>query len=622
MRSAASPPELPRRPGGRGGFLACRRGPGGISAPAWRLLRNGILGFTVLVGAGVVALSVHVAFRDMHVFPFWDMGGVHHVYFSRPARDFFVFRDNEHLPIAVMPLFLADAELFRARGISLVAGILLLNAMIVALLADAYRRHAPRSTAHLVMVSALFAANMFWLIHYENLIWPKQIHMYMAAGLTLLAFRALAGVEGETGGVATFRRGRLIAACVLMTLATFSFAYGAVGWIAAILLALSRRWPARLSWVLFAAFVANMATYALFFNMRTLENHTNPILAIGRPLQVTEYLVHYFSAPVTTLLRTVLAEPLAHPISLWASALAVLAALAGIVHQGLLGSRRPERLAQFACLLLLFTLGAGTMTALSRLDFGTGQSQAPRYAIIQVLFWNGLTLLFAARFGHWVRMQAGVLAGLCLFTSVLLVPSQAGIARWSREHAEDHWTAVLAIINGVDDDEIVTTRIFPVKDVVVAVTRGLAVRGWSVFSRPQPWWIGRPASALFADAPADRCLGSFDTASDLGRIADGTYVDGWAWDVKAQAAPEWVVLLDEEGIVRSLARGGLARPDVGRVHPAVAGSRPGWRGYAAAKDPLARYEAFAVLGDGATICPLGTHADTPQGRSSGGGSGT
>ncbi len=614
MRNDASPAELPRRAPGGGPLMAGTGRTGGVSGPAGRLLQDGVLILTILVGIGVVAMSVYVAFRDMHVFPYWDMGGVFHALFAMPLRDFFIFRDNEHLPIAVMPLFLADAELFRARGISLVAGILLLNALIVWLLADEYRRHAPRSRRVLAMVSALFAANMFWLIHQENLIWPKQIHMYMAAGLTLLAFRALIGFEGEKGGATTFRRERLIAVCVLLTLATFSFAYGAVGWIAAILFALSRRWPWRPSWILFASFAVNMAVYAFLYNTRTLEHHTNPLLAIGKPVQVAEYLVHYFSAPVSALLRPVLDDGAAKSISLVVSALACLAAIAGLLHEGLTGRSRPrERLPQFACLLLLFTFGAGLMTALSRLDFGTAQSQAPRYAIIQVLFWNGLTLLFAARFGHWIRLQAGALTGLCLFTSILLIPSQLGIARWSRDHAEDHWTAVLAIVNGVDDDQILTTRIFPQKDVYAAVVRGLAVRGWSVYARPQPWWIGRPARTLFADAPAERCIGFFDAGSDLGRIRDGSYVNGWAWDVAAQKPPEWVVLLDGDGTVRSLARSGLVRPDVGEAHPALAGSRPGWRGYADRTDAISHYRAFAVLSDGATICPLASHAEETPG---------
>ncbi|RST86283.1 hypothetical protein EJC49_11300 [Aquibium carbonis] len=558
-----------------------------------------------------VALSVQVAFRDMHVFPFWDMASLHNVYFERPKSNFFLFRDNEHLPFAVMPLFLADSVLFRAQGVSLVAGILLFNALIAVLLIDEYRRHATRSTVTLVMVSALFFANMFWLIHHENLIWPKQIHMYMSAGFTLLAFRSLVSVADHADDAVEHRLGHVVSACVLMTIATFSFAYGAVGWIAAILLAVSRRWPRKALTVLVAAFLVNITIYAIFYNTRTLDNHTNPLHALGRPLEVAEYLVYYFSAPVLALMRTVVAEPIARAIALVASSLACMAAIAGLVMVGIGHRRQHGRLAQFAALVLLFTLGAAMMTALSRLDFGVYQSQAPRYAIVQVLFWNGLTLLFAALFGHWARLHASGLSALALLVSLLLLPSQVGLARWSRDHADGHWTAVLALINGVDDEQMLTTTIFPAAGTLKSVARGLAVRGWSVYARPQPWWIGRPAAGLFRNAPADRCMGFFDAASDLGRLANATYVQGWAWDAAARRVPEWVVLLDDDGIIRSLARSGLPREDVGAVHPHLAGSRPGWRGYAANADPIAAYQAHAVLSDGATLCPLGAHTDVP-----------
>jgi hypothetical protein len=582
------------------------------SAPFWGIIRLAILFVSILTGLAVALNSIHIAFRDMYVFPYWDMMAVHHIYFLAPLRDFFIFRDNEHLPIAAMSLFLADSEIFHAQGVSLIAGILVLNALLVALTADEYRRHAPRSTIDLMMVSAIFAANMFWLIHRENLIWPKQIHMYLSAATTLLAFRFLVSVEDHHADHVMYRRGKLFAACVLMTIATFSFAYGAVAWLAAIMLAVARRWPAQLVGSLFAAFLVNMSVYAAFYNVATLEHHTNPFLALLRPLHVAEYLVHYLSAPITVLLQQAFAQRLAETLSLGVSALACILAVAGILYVGLVGKREANRLAQFSCLLLLFTIGAGMMTALSRLDFGADQSQASRYAIIQVLFWNGLILLFAALYGQWKRLQSIFLSANALFVCALLIPSQIHIARSSREQAEEHWTAVLAIINGVDDKQILTTKIFPAPDVIKSVTQGLAVRGWSIFAHPQPWWVGRPASALFREGKAERCRGYFDASSNLERLTDGAYVNGWAWDEKARSAPEWVVLLDDDSVVRSLGRSGLLRDDVAQALPETAGSRPGWRGYVASKAPISELHAYAVLSDGATICPLRPYADAPS----------
>jgi hypothetical protein len=565
----------------------------------------------VLVSVWVIGLSVQVAFRDMHVFPEMDMGAVFFVQFVAPASHFFLFRDNEHLPFAVMPLFLADSVLFRGQGVSLIAGILLLNALIVGLMIDACRRHARCSSTALGTLAALIAASLFWLIHHENLTWPKQIHMYVSLACSVLAFRVLAGLDDTPAGRETPPTGKALLACGLMTVGTFSFAYGAVAWAAAILLALGLRSPPRIVGVLSLGCIANLALYALFYNTRTLEGPSNPLLGLRMPLALGEYVLHYLSAPLFALIRPVLGRSLATSVSLAVTALGCLGAMAAMLHLVLQRRPAPDRLARFACLLLLFALGTALITAVSRVTFDPLQGHVGRYAVVQILFWIGLALLLTARLAHRTRLYGGSLAVIAVAVVALLVPSQSGLAQWSRNDAEAHWTAVLAVVNGVDDDQQLMGRLYPRRDVLDVVARGLAVRGWSVYAQPQPWWIGRAASSLFVDAPAHRCMGFLDSASDLGRIGNGALVNGWAWDVHAARPPEWIVLLDADGVVRALGRSGLRRADVGKVHRELAGSRTGWRAYAAHPQPQHAYTAHAVLADGASLCRLSGGAPRP-----------
>jgi len=576
----------------------------GWSMRVARLVPPAVMLCCALVAIWVIGLSVQVAFRDRHVFPTMDMGAVFFVQFVAPAADFFLFRDNEHLPFAVMPLFLADSVLFRGHGLALIAGILLLNALVVGLVIDACRRHARCTPTALTTLAALIAASLFWLIHHENLIWPKQIHMYVSLACSVLAFRVLASLDDAPTGGETPPIGKAVLACGLMTVGTFSFAYGAVAWVAAILLALVVRAPRRILGVLSLGFVVNLALHATFYNTRTLEDPSNPLVGVRMPLAVGEYVLHYVSAPLFALIHPVLGRSLATSVSLGVAALGCLGAIYALLQLGLRRQSTPDRLVRFACLLLMFTLGTALITALSRVTFSPEQAYAGRYAIIQVLFWIGLALMLTARLAHHTRVYGTSLAVIAVALLALLVPSQSSHAQWSRDYAEGHWTAVLAVVNGVDDDQQLTSRLYPRRDVLDVVARGLAMRGWSVYSQPQPWWMGRPAASLFVEAPAHRCMGVLDTASDLGRISNGVLVNGWAWDVHAARPPEWIVLLDADGVVHSLGRSGLRRPDVGKVHHELAGSRPGWRAYAVDRQPNGEYSAHAVLADGASICQL------------------
>ncbi|AWB08218.1 hypothetical protein A6A40_24170 (plasmid) [Azospirillum humicireducens] len=447
---------------------------------------------------------------------------------------------------------------------------------------------------------------MFWLIHYENLLWPKQIHMYLSAAFFVLASRVLVGIDERMRSAAPPDWGRIMGVAALFSASTFSFGYGAIGWIAALMLVVTGRWPWRATWSLLAVFALNAIVYAAFYNYSTLEYHSSPLTSIGSPLELAKFTVVYFASPAYALLNNHMA----------ANLLSLAASLAGlwILFRNLLLRRHSvSRVELFACLLMLFGFGSALMTGLSRMKFGLEVATAPRYAIAQVQFWIGLWLIAAVTLRKPLQAWKTPIALSCLAVAGLFVLSQVRYARMIEVMSQAHWQGVLAVINGVADDDVLSREIHPDRQAIEALVPDFSKRHWSVYANPQPWWLGQPTRDLFRVEAADRCRGSLDLVSDLGRLKGQSYVEGWAWDKQAGRTPEWVVLVDGAGIVRGLARSGLKRPDVERAFSAAAGSAPGWHGYVAAPTPLAGTEAYAVLADGTSICQLTRNAPPKAG---------
>ncbi len=450
----------------------------------------------LLLTSAIVLHTLYISVRDISPYPYWDMVAVHLYYFEGSFESFFFFRDNEHLPFFVMPVFLLDSILFEARGYFLVIGILFLNFGIVALIILELRSAWEKFDGALLLGAAMVFLLLFWLLHYENFTWPKQIHMYMSSAFALLAMHKITNLEVSRSDGASIRLREPIVIALLLTLATFSFAYGAIGWVAALLLAVSKRWPARVTIIILCGFCANMFVYYVFYNMNTLAAHSNPIQSLLEPLKVLEYIIFYFASPFIELFKQITSASLARSLGFAISSAGVAFALVAIGSILFLRRKPSERAEIFGLLLVLFALGAAGMTALSRLRFGVDQSLASRYAIIQVLFWIGIILVIASllRTRLKLRMLSFIVFGGCLV--LLVVPSQMRFERLSAARLENQWNGILAIINGTEANQVIKTSIFPDPNISAVVARHLAARGWSIFAQPQPWWIGRSVSWL------------------------------------------------------------------------------------------------------------------------------
>ena len=113
--------------------------------------------------------------------------------------------------------------------------------------------------------------------------------------------------------------------------------------------------------------------------------------------------------------------------------------------------------------------------------------------------------------------------------------------------------------------------------------------------------IGRQMRSAF---PKDGvCIGNTD---GIVRIYTGTpqgaRIVGWAWDYARKAPAPRVVLVDAGGAIVGGGETGYARVDVPRHVPAVTSDKVGWE--AVSSVSAGRVETFAVIQDGAAVCPL------------------
>src|SRR5690606_33086126 len=134
--------------------------------------------------------------------------------------------ENEHRPHLPLAFHLLDHLLFRSQGLfPQIASLIFLAAVaflaVRALAGAADGAGRMPSLARRLAAAGLLLALLFSPYHYENLIWPKELHVYLSLLLAVSAF-TLATAPGAPAP------GRTAALCALLFGACFSFAAGFV----------------------------------------------------------------------------------------------------------------------------------------------------------------------------------------------------------------------------------------------------------------------------------------------------------------------------------------------------------------------------------------------------------
>lgn len=529
-----------------------------------------------------------IQYRD--VFPFYDMILVDYRYFTAATRDFWIFHDNEHLPLFAMPLFWADLRVFGGQGLFLVLCNLLLAFAIASAPCFAIRAAAKGRVGLAVIGASVIASMMFWLGNRTNLVWPKQTHMYLSLFALMPAFARAASDRVVKLGAVT-----LISGCLF--LATFSFGYGIIGFPCVGLIAIARRWEWRSITALALAFVITLWLYL------TLTGGFSYFVSEGTPLvgdriwSGLTYALTFVAAPLIFVLRAFSTETVARTVAWVVTALAM-----GLIAFRMLLAfwRRPDRLETWALLLAMFTLGNAAETAFARAArFGFEQALEYRYVLGELPFWIALVLL-ALRSLVGVPRWCFTLAGTALLTlEVALLISQRYELQHLRSDSAVRWQAAMAALDGVDDRSFFEARVWPDPDQVTTVVNNFRTHRLSMFAWPEAAWVGQTIGSF---VNVGNCAGALDEVVPVAGTI-GSKVRGWTDDKRVSAGSAWVLLADPAGIVLGVAHGGEPRPDLFATRHKDRFRFAGWLGYVPLQTTGAELTAYLAL-PGQRVCRL------------------
>jgi hypothetical protein len=555
------------------------------------LLASAIAAAMVLIGQ---ALWCTFRFRD--VFPFADMVGVVWHYLAAPMREFWIYHDNEHLPLAVMPLFWIDLRLFHAQGLFLIVCNVALASAIALAPAPAMRRALGQSSWLLAALVATSLSMQLWLAGWENLTWPKQVHMYMSLMAAVLAIGVAASPRPRGWG-------HVAAAAALAGIATFSFGYGMIAFPVVLVLGLWRGWDWRRLAAVAVAMVCCLAAY-LTISAALVGQRSHLIMTYGRLENEAHYFLTFMASPAYTAVAPVLPSLYAYGLSYSLVGLG-LGWLAWRIWQT--RGAPPSELLAWAAGLTLFSLLTGVQTALGRSVFGSEQALESRYIVGELPFWCGLLLLAADQKQLRTRGGQALAGSVALAAMLLLLLSQQTALARLRVHNADRWMMAMSAIDGVSDPPAENANEWSHPGRFHQMIADLRLRGWSAFAWPQAKWIGRGLGSF--GAAQKGCLGAFDALDPVGD-GSGFRAQGWAADSAVRAHSAWVVMADRTGLVRGVAHGGGVRPDVSASLHAPGLLYAGWTGYLPAGAGRQGLSAWLLLG-GKHPCFLGAVPPKP-----------
>ncbi len=544
------------------------------------------------------------AFVDVPYWDHWDWFRV----FVEPHDfwDFHWVQRNEHRIVPSSLVFELDADYFGASNRLVMAVMLSCMAGLVAAMAYPVGQDRTLAASTRKVALALCGIALFWLLQWENLLWPFSLHIVMSKLLAVAAFlffsHWLAAFQAAERRNA---RWSFALSLVLAFAATFTFGDGLLVWPALVVVMLSARVFTR---HLVAVSLSFAATLSLFLWKYAFLSPWGETSLVARIPAMAKFFFLYFGSPALQegMTRAVVqdAARLVAPLAL---GLAGVAAGAWVVLGLLRGQRRPRTWsAWFYGSIVVWVLGCAALSAVTRRAWQPEAAMASRYSTTVILYWLSLLMLAAPRWDRLFREGAAT-AAKCLgqatvvLAVALLTWSQLAYARWWGLWMSQVEQATLSLLTGVPDRHQLAC-VFPAdrSEVPLKVAKVLKEREMSIFRRPEHQLLGSRLVDTYAIQDPSDCIGGFDALRSLN--AQGAKAAGWAWDRAAGKVPPLILLVDASGIIRGLARCDCTHPSAAAPTKPHAMKRAGWGGYARIDRGLRpMLAAFAVRADGQTV---------------------
>lgn len=523
--------------------------------------------------------------------------------------------ENGHRPILPALVRLTEVHWFDAnQRLQLALGVALAvsTAMAIAVVAWQGRATAVSGAAG-VLLSVLavgWLGNARMLIHGNEL-----LHVYLVTSCVVLALVIVHASRYRWPVL-----GMAVAGKVAMA-ATFSFGPGIACFVAVFMAAAMLRLPRHAYTVPVLLFVVSAAMYLLqlpgeggigdAMALRPLDNLATLLRWLASPwfhawLAFAEPSMVSWTpgdGPVEAVLggsARALAGALGSGwMTIAASAIGGLglAGYAALMWRGWQGRLEPTRLGILAMGLATFGLATGAMICLARLayfDVHPMQVMADRYLPWSSLFWLGLVLGLCERPATARRWPGDVaLPVLALGLVVALYPSHVALAGWSAAVHRNVQQSSVAAQLGIWDAQRFPSDADAARTDVEKTLALMRERSLSMFSEPafalltQGWRA--PVGEHFFP-PGSRAFGNREFIDDASgeRIVS---IEGWLTRIEDRPRDAALVVVDEAGEIRGLARFSFVGPGKRAMRLNVPAKR-GFDGYVVAPRPG---EALRVL---------------------------
>ncbi len=578
------------------------------------------IGLTLLVLATTVQIILTTYF-PLPLFDAWAHWMLYLGYGKRYAA-FLFFQHNEHRIAVARIFFWIDHFLFHARSAFLIVCIVVIQALDFVLLWWLAGRACKFSRPSYLLLGCFLASCLFSAQQFTNLTWGFQIQFVavycsMTGAIFALLRTAEAQSKGETG------TWWLAATLIAAVLSTYSMANGLFVWPVLILFAIWLRLPTRnlIALGVGAAFLS--ITYLWGYHRPGL--HADPLDSLTHLPQLVEFAGAYLGSPIDPVLTQMgvgndSVRVTCAAVFGYLGSLAVFCGIAAIW-------RKHDRFqpAQAALAsILLFVIITAAIAASGRLNFPMVEALTYRYHTPALIFWGCLVSFAWSVVEPRVRnprLRHLVYAGVVFCILIGMVVERPAEIAHAKGYADLIGESQAAVVAGVFDP-VPWTRLYhtpigafnpmpwtpdyrtPVPTDLFAAVDYLRSNHLSVFTEDWTRWPGTPLSDHFVIDRGASCLGHFDAATPVSSaVMPGSRVAGWAWDLKANRAPEVIVLADDSLRIAGVAREHFDRDDVERAVPTIHSTRVGWRGYIAG-DEARNITAYLLESDRKSVCPL------------------
>lgn len=500
--------------------------------------------------------------------------------------------DDHRIPIPKL-FYLIDLYVFHGRNVFLLVSIFLFQLVNLGALNALYRDVGGLSGSGLRTAIGVTAISLFWMSQTENFWFGSDLPIilpYVGATLALLnlGYYQLAFERGDT----TTARRALAMLVVSGVVASLSLTNGLLLWAVLLVPMLLWRLPPRSALLVGLIGGSLIAIWAIGYTIRPPSTALSA-LAVARFL-----LVFYGSSwsPFT-----------GETVGMAMAAVAIPGAL--ITYIWCLIRRSGD---VFGILLLsnvVFLIASSILTALGRMAWGIEQARASRYQTAAMLFWGCLLVLAIRAAGKLAPPRFAIVALqiIGLYMGFIDVKLQPYVVAGAHIVADNMKTASLPMEAGVKDTKAMLYAAPPIRpDDILLLSDYLRSRKWSIFSGSESYQLGHQFTNLFHVVSASSCRGAIDEVSPLADYRwAGFRFSGWTWDFQAHRSGKAVAWVDyASGRLIGVGPSGFSRPDVPKVIPAFNRTDTGYLGYIPSYLNSSRADAYVILADNVSACPL------------------